>query len=358
MNKCLAVLAFVFLMCGQANAQFSTTFAKNASPGQQAGFYYSLPQTVLQLDFLIEESELVEGPFSNYASRYLGSADMVEFDGKEYKIVDVTMHCNADPDPNATFFVALGSGRGSAKVDFDILPNGIIRSVSLGNAVDDGYQPAPAPTVEKPGAPEPKRASSQFINMAASGKSTDQLAKEAADKIEEIRKAKFNLLSGFYEVAYDKETLDDMFQRLDEMEAEYVSLFSGKRITKQVVKSVYVIPVKDIPTMTVAKFSESEGLTIGTSGIGSPITVQALPLNNLGTVNAPSQSAIESMTYESKVIYRVPDMANVKVMMGRNVLLEKRVGVNQLGQMLMAPVTNTRLIFNTETGQITNLRMY
>jgi hypothetical protein len=37
--------------------------------------------------------------------------------------------------------------------------------------------------------------------------------------------------------------------------------------------------------------------------------------------------------------------------------LEDRVTVNQLGAMLMAPLTNTKLVFDTETGQIVNIRM-
>ena len=63
------------------------------------------------------------------------------------------------------------------------------------------------------------------------------------------------------------------------------------------------------------------------------------------------------MSYENKVFYRVPETAQVKVMCGNATLLEDRVTVNQLGAMLMAPLTNTKLVFDTETGQIVNIRM-
>ena len=63
------------------------------------------------------------------------------------------------------------------------------------------------------------------------------------------------------------------------------------------------------------------------------------------------------MSYENKVFYRLPEMANVKVTLGRDTLIEDRVVVNQLGAVLMAPLTNTRLVFDTETGQIINMRM-
>ena len=87
------------------------------------------------------------------------------------------------------------------------------------------------------------------------------------------------------------------------------------------------------------------------------IAVQTLPLNTMAAINAPSQSAIESVTYENKVFYRVPETANVKVTCGNKVMLEDRVTVNQLGFIMMAPLTNTKIVFDTETGQIINMKM-
>ena len=87
------------------------------------------------------------------------------------------------------------------------------------------------------------------------------------------------------------------------------------------------------------------------------ITVQTLSLNTTAAINAPSQSAVESMNYENKVFYRVPEVANVRVMLDGKTLIEDRVVVNQLGALLMAPIQNTRLVFDTKTGQIINMRI-
>lgn len=196
-----------------------------------------------------------------------------------------------------------------------------------------------------------------FIGLMTAGKSNGMLAKEVADKITEIRKAKFYLISGDVEMASNPETFNAMYKKLDAMEKEYTSLLLGKRVTKRVVKTVYVIPNKEVATQSVAKFSEIEGLTVGTAGSGSVIAVQTLSLNTTAAINAPSQSAVESMSYDNKVFYRLPETANVKVTFEGETLLEERVTVNQLGQLLMAPVTNTKLVFDTETGQVVNMRM-
>ena len=352
----LVVLAMIF-MGGQVRAQFTTTFAKNATPGQQNGMYYSLPQTMLKLDFVIQETELEKGPLSDYASTYLGMENYVEYETVEYQLLDVRMTPIACPDPNALFFVTFTNARGGNKARFDMLPNGIIRSVGVGNDADAVEE---IPVIQKESSQCCHKDTDQksgFMGLISAGKSNAQMAKEAADKIEEIRKARHYLITGDVEMASNPETFKAMCQKMDEMEQEYMSLFLGKRVSKMVVKTVYVIPNKEVKTQTVAMFSEPEGLTLGTAASGDPISVQTLSLNTTAAINAPSQSAVESMSYENKVFYRVPETANVRVMYGNEMLLEERLTVNQLGVLLMAPVSNAKLVFDTETGQIVNMRM-
>lgn len=352
----MAMLALT-LMVGQLHAQFSTTFAKNVNPGQQNGLYYSLPQTMLKLDFIIEETQLEKSPLSDYASNYMGMADYVEYETTEYRLLDVQMSTVASPDPNALFFVTLGSVRGGSKTRFDIMPNGIIRSAGFD---DTPAEAESAPVRESKSCcdgPKQVYANKKLMDLVSSGKSNAQLAKEVSDKIEEIRNAKFKLVSGFYEVAFNPETLNLMLQKLNEMEEEYTNLLLGNHAKKTVVKTVYVVPNKEVPVQTVAKFSENEGLTVGTAGSGSAISVQTLSMNTTAAINAPSQSAVESMSYENKLFYRIPDMANVKVMCGNKTLIEDRVVVNQLGALLTAPLMGAKLVFDTETGQIVNMKM-
>ena len=361
MNKFFTKIALMLVAMtffgGQLCAQITTTFAKNASPGQQNGLYYSLPQTMLKLDFVIDEVALEKGPLSDYASNYLAMEDYVDYETTEYQLVDVKMSAVANPDPNATFFVTFASVRGGSKTQFDVMPNGIIRSVGCGYAVDnESHTSNPAQKETACCQPE-KTQNGAFMPLLTAGKSNMQLAKEVADKIVEIRKWKEYLITGDVATATNPETFNAMYQKLDELEQEYMSLLVGKRVAKRTIQTVYVVPNKEVTTQTVAKFSETDGLTIGTGGSGSMISVQTLSMNTTSAINAPSQSAVESMTYENKVFYRIPEMANVKVTCGNRTLLEDRVTVNQLGALLMAPMTNSKLEFDTETGQIINLQM-
>ena len=357
-TKFAAAILTSMLFVSQLQAQITTTYAKNATPGQLNGFYYSLPLTMLQLDFVIEETNCEPGPLASYASNYFGTEEAIEYNTTEYKLLNVSMKSTATPDSNATFFVAYNTGRGGSKVVFDVLPNGIIRSIGAGTAVDAETTNQPEaqwPIHSAPCSTEAKTHS--FLSLMTSGKSDAQLAREAADKINEIRDSKFKLISGYYETDFVPESFREMYAKLEEMEQGYKSLFLGRRITQTVVKTIYAIPSKDVLTQTVAKFSEDEGFTAGTAGSGYPIMVQTLPLNTTATINAPSQTAVESLSYENKLFYRVPETANVKVSCNNETLLEERIVVNQLGVLLMAPFANTKLEFDVTTGQIVNMRM-
>lgn len=357
-NKIAFAVMALSLLCGQARAQFTTTFAKNASPGQQSGLYYALPQTMLQLDFVIRETVREKGPLSDYADMYLETEDYVEYQETTYEILDVRMTTKATPDPKATFYVTFNAVRGAGKAYFDVLPNGIISSVGIMGVKEEmPFHPVEKQEVETDIPEVTLSKDAAFMPLLTAGKTNAQLAKEAIDNIEEIRKAKYYLISGDVEMASNPETFKAMCAKLDEAEQAYLSLFIGRSTTKEFVRTVYVIPNKETPSQTVAKFSETEGLTAGTAGSGDAIVVQTLPLNTTAIINAPSQSAVESMSYENKVMYRIPEMANVKVNYQGRALMEKRLTVSQLGVIVMASVANSKLVFDTETGQIVNIRM-
>ena len=356
-NRIALVSLAITLICGQARAQFTTTYAKNASPGQQTGLYYSLPQTMLQLDFVIRETVSEKGPLSDYADIYFTDEDYVDYQSKSYELLEVRMSSKAAPDPKATFFVNFVPVRGT-KTCFDVLPNGIIKSVgSVGikeeapvNNVEgqEVYNEVhSAKLINDPG----------FMPLMTAGKTNSQLAKEVADRIAEIRKSKFYLISGDVEMASDPETFKNMYAKMEEEEQQYLSLFLGKHTSREVVQTLFVVPTREALTQTVAKFSDTEGLVTGANGFGTSIVVQTMPLNTTSIINAPSPSAVESMSYENKVMYRIPETANVKVIYGNQTLIEARQTINQLGVVVVAPVTNALLMFDTKTGQIINMKM-
>lgn len=347
MKRLILIIALVVASLGNASAQYVTTHAKSAAPGQQNGLYYALPRTVLRLDFVIEETQLQRGPYSDYAGM-VGASDYITDDETVYRIQSVSMVPTAEADPNATFFVAMNWKKGDA-TGFSLTPKGILQGVGIQEL----------PVVTEPAAPAQPEAlyadPAVFKYQYGSGRNLDQSARSAAEMINKVRDEKIKLITGFQETAFNLDTYQQMYADLDEMERDYLSLFVGKRQTRTYVKSVYVTPNKEVAKLSVAKFSEDYGLTVGTAGDGDLLTVQCQSLQTTSTISAPSQSAVESLRMDNKLVYRIPETVNVKVSLGGNMLLEQRMTVAQYGVFMLAPLGKTKLVLDPNTGQVVSM---
>ena len=349
LKRTLIAIAMLALGIGNASAQYVTTHAKIAMPGQQKGIYYALPRTVIQLDLIIDATELVEGPYSDYAYM-VGANDFIKKSGMEYNIRDIRMSTYAEADPNATFFVSMNPKKDDAAA-FYLTSKGILQGVGI----KGGDLTEPALSDEATSVSMDKTFKYQY---GANGmRSQDQLARSAAEMISRIREEKIKLVTGFQETAFTLDTYRQMYADLDAMEQEYLSLFIGKRIVNTMVQTIYVTLTKDVPSQTVGTFSKEAGFSSSAYGLGSTITVQAISLQTTGSINPPSQSAVETLSHENKLFYRIPETAYVKVSLGEDVLLEKRETIAQFGVFMLAPLGKTKLGLDPNTGQIISMGM-
>ena len=345
--KSLIFTVALFTMCGHLNAQYVTTHAKTAMPGQQKGIYYALPRTVIQLDLMVDKTELVEGPFSDYAY-LIGANDVITSNDVEYVLRDVVMSTYAEADPNATFFVAMNAKKGEAQ-PFYLNSKGILEGVGMVN--ETPYNPT-TPSVKVPVSANNKTFKYQY----SSSRSEDQQARTAAEMISRIREEKIKLITGFQETAFTLDTYRQMYADLDEMEAEYLSLFVGKRVVTPIVQTVYVTLSKDVPLQTVGSFSKDSGFTTNLYE-GDNITVQAISLQTTGNINALSQSAVETISHENKLFYRIPETVYLKVSLGDDTLVERRETLTQFGVFMLAPLVHTKMLLDPNTGQIISMGM-
>ena len=111
-----------------------------------------------------------------------------------------------------------------------------------------------------------------------------------------------------------------------------------------------------MPLQSIARFSTEKGFSAGVSGPGNTITLQALSLKTTGSINEPSPSAVETISHENKLFYRIPETANVKLSLGNEVLYEKRVEIAQYGVFMLAPLGKVKLALDPNTGQITEMK--
>lgn len=348
-KKLFFAMALLACTTGHLNAQYVTSHSKITMPGQQKGIYYALPRTVIQIDFMVDKTELIEGPYSDYAYM-IGTDDVIVGNQTEYILKDVVMGSYAEADPNATFFVAMSPKKGESQ-PFYLNAKGILEGVGMTNEL-----PMTEPEAQAKVNLATTDNSFKYQFSSNGMRSEEQQARSAADMIGRIREEKIKLLTGFQETAFTLDTYRQMYADLDEMEQEYTSLFIGKRVVTPIVQTAYVTLSREVPLQTVGSFTKQAGFSTKAVG-GSTITVQAISLQTTANINALSPSAVESLSHENKLFYRIPETANVKVSMGDNVILESRMTIAQFGLFMLAPLDRTQMLLDPNTGQIIRMGM-
>lgn len=354
--------------------------AKAGKSPEAAGFYYALPQNYVQLDFVMEKTLRYKGPYAEYASRILGTDDVVKQDEVAYQIVDVVISSYTEPDPTAYYFVEFDerNAKDLRTLAFSMLPDGII----LG--VDD---------IEK----EPARQTSHIEKTLVSADNTqhfhyfaernlyqridtivrritidtttirrnilqsswvdrnpEQKARAAADQIDRIREARYHLISGYQEINYGQ-SIVYMDQQLQQLEDEYLSLFLGKEVRLLEEQRFYFLPSKDnAAVQNFLKFSENSGIE-SLAGKGELIQIKVERAGNTDQI-ANDNKNIGNVRLNNNLYYRMPEYAEVSVVLKGKTLGSKRMSFSQLGVLSVAPLTRTRLIFDPETGAIKTVK--
>lgn len=375
------LLLICFLVNTTAYSQVTVSHAKNGIPGQQDGFFYSLPQTVLKVDFIVKKTIYTAGPYSGFAERMLGVSDIVKTDFESYEIMDAVLSTIAEPDNKAVFFVRLDerASKDAVSMTFSQLGNGIILGAGDESQNTD-YESVNLikHLVNSPSQKEfsyyaernlYRRVDTIIRNITIDttiikrpvlqaswvDRSPEQKARSAADYIQTIRESRFNLVSGYQEINYGN-TLVYMDQQLKQLEEAYLSLFLGHEHSTIEEFSVYFTPQKaDNGLKTIARFSEESGVIYsGTKGV--PLQIELIPAGN--TLNIPSveESTLESITVINSMLYRVPETVEIRVIHQGKLLDHARITVSQMGAIAVAPLNRTKLKFDPETGQIIQLK--
>jgi hypothetical protein len=351
------------------------------------GIFYSLPRTVIKVDVTVDRIENYRGPYSEYALRYLGLKNVVESTTVEYRITDLKITTSPQPDPDQYYFIELGEklSKGEKASLLSFTESGLILGM-MDELPDTSKNPAavnpagnPAET-EQDVFPEIFKYSAdvsffekvdtiirkvnidtmtierQVLKRTMVEKPLEQKAKEAADFISKIKDNRFNLISGYQEVNYNKETLEYMDEQLKQMQKEYMKLFTGISIHRPISYSFTYTPDpsqvnNDVPLF---RFHKTKGITPLEEPGGKAVTIK---VQRSGTTNVVSNTL--KKTEESKkskgFFYRIPELAKVTVKVDDNLQEETHCLVNQLGIMSNLPVSKWKARFYPTTGGIKNV---
>lgn len=357
-----------------ALAQVSA-FAQIGGNGVVQG--YALPRTAIEVSIMQQREVLIRGPYSKYASKYLGVTGVAQSDKESYKILGATLGYSLEADPNSIYSFDSKSGA-TANVFNWLSPSQALPSPSSssfsGGGVSDGTNVLKDKDYEHArigmmtpfgdmgvsstygrttmagagGGSEDDFAVASVLRGDAVEKTVEQMAAEAASAIFKLRKRRFELITGEQGENVFGQGLKAALSEIDRLETEYMSLFIGKRFTQNSVHKFVVAPAEIAKgRITVCRFSDEGGVTSDADVSGRPINIEFTPeRSNVGGASGSDRGAgasggglagvVRKITGKS-VVFRVPRIDVVRLMDGLEMLTQERVPIYQFGVSAEAP---------------------
>ena len=381
MNKIILLAAFVLISATGVKAQIKVSKVGSTSINNESdGLFYALPQTVIQVDILVNKIQKVKGPYAEYADQMLGLSNSTSVNSTEYELKDVRLTAFNEPDPSEYYFIQMhGKQKDRKAVELFLTSDGIISGVGISaqpstnkkqHSIDLSNVRVDIPEFANPSVFERmdtviKRISldttiieQKFFRKTSAAKSVEQKAREAAEFILKLDESMYNLINGYQEVNYEKGTMEFMYNQMKSMKQDYLELFKGvKNVTGETFTFYFVVD-KNNPIETLCKFSISKGILPKNATSGDIIQIQASSLNKTSTLKTEAEKLNLGQREAQGLYYRIPDKANVAIKIGGQVKIETPFIINQFGVVTFLPYTSIRNIgIDSNTGALRRVVM-
>ena len=376
MTKIFFLILLLLLTFAEVKAQINVSkVGSSGIPAGSNGLFYALPQTVIQVDIIVNKVRKFKGPFAEFADQMLGLSQVSSVNSTEYELKDIRLTSFNEPDPNEYYFIAMPEKRKDKKaLELFLTDDGVISGAGIlvqpeknkkEHSVELNTLKVKMPEVTNPSVLERtdtvvKRISldttiieQKFFRKTSSAKSNEQKAREAADFLLKLDESMYNLINGYQEVNYDKGTMEFMYNQMNGMKKDYLELFKGVINVSTETFTFYYIADKNNSIETLCRFSMSKGILSKTAAAGDLVQMEATSLNNTRPLKTETEKRDVSPRESHGLYYRIPDKATVTFKVGGQVKLETRFVINQFGIVTFLPASSLRNIgFDNNTGTL------
>jgi len=353
---------------------------KKKEPGTLVNVNYCLPKVVYNIEVTMECTRYIPGPYGNYAEKELGLKPEITQPGERWEIEKIAIRPRYVPDEKAVYSVSATNDY--TPVLLSLSAEGFLAGVagSAGPEVFNEWEAAEYVADEGN--------ESQQINIVRLNtynhlkevldtnytyqeidgemkkiwdpivryvpKTESDNVKEAVSEIFRIRSERVKLLAAENNVP-DGKSLEIILKEFDQMEANYLSLFMGKRERRQVKKVVTCSPGNADEPVVAFRFSEKEG-------ISDSKNVSALAyFLKVADVSVPASNPVGEDSNGSAVYYRVPAAGELQLLKGKEEILSLQAIIPQLGEIKKFPadvISNEGLIleFYPQFGALKSIR--
>jgi hypothetical protein len=323
----------------------------------EGSIVYGLPRTVFTVVMEMERTVEKPGPYARFAGDLLGLNDVIKSESEFWSIQGITVKTHEELDPSEFYVIEsntlfqtnilalkkegliLDLNPGifyPAESKFGVREPEInqFRSFDLGS--DEYFQPQSDTAYKR------VKVDSTFIRIPyivekKKKLTIDQLAERAARRLMELRDGKHLILTGEANVFPQSEAAINEMNRL---EKEYTELFTGKTWKETRTFSYQIIPDKGMMEnpLILFQFSELTGPVTGKMKGGMPVTVELIPEQKTKDLTIINKRQPEPLAPKyDKLFYRVPDVVNMKIKMGSEILFNSRRLIYQSGEVIQLP---------------------
>ena len=330
-------------------------------PEVQSGYTYMLPQTVLKVEVTCREAVSIPGPYWEYAERFLGITEVIMNKSSQWQIVKVKVSPHTEIDPDLAYRVYVMEGEFNPGfleplIDRGVILNGtelIREEISNPSAVDPGNRDYESyvdlgiesnfeertETMYKTIVTDTSFVQVPVDRTITEQKSAARKAEEAADFLLELRSRRFDMLTGEYDNFPSGEAMAADVAKLDELEYSYLSLFTGKTISREQRRAWFIVPDQgSVPSRyRLGMFSEQLGFVPEQLSEGMPLEMEMIPLGKTRKLDDYFSEEADTIM-NNMLYYRLPDVVELKVVYGMEELLKQRISIYQSGALISAPV--------------------
>jgi len=330
------------------------------------GVIYALPQTGIRIHVDASKTDFTPGPYARYANQLLGIPDVKTEVSSEWTIDRVFFEIFSEPDPEQVF-----KAKGEAASLIGLTPEGCLAGINVPVPAKPDKQVVTNPVFYPHRKTEFQYGNLSDMPFVSTGDSTnrfrstrislEQKAVQASERILDCRRMKFETAIGYVDVLPpDGKAYEASLKQLDQIEKEYLSLFTGKSKTEACRFSFEYIPAENTNKGEVIfRFSEEKGILDKSDLTGKPVLIEVVKVAGLTNRYERLKNSENPDAGMSGVYYRQPGMAEVRVVYELKVIASSRIPVSQFG--VAAPVPEIflngtySLEFHSSTGAIKNI---
>jgi hypothetical protein len=355
----LTALSIIVISCATGKKTADTTTVSplsgktSVSPGSVV---YALPRTVFNIIVEMERTTEIPGPYWRYAGELLGLSNVIEANDEYWTITGVSVESGEELDPSQFYVI-----ESNTLIETNVLAlrnEGLILDLNPGIYYSRGNNNQTETNetgrfiqkdlgsneyfrVQRDTAFRRVAVDSTFIRIPYVVEKrrplpAEQLAERAARRLMEMREGKHFILTGEADVLPQS---DAVINEMNRLEKDYLELFTGKTFSERRTFTFQVIPTPENagkPTR-LFQFSELTG-TAQNQSSGDPVMLELVPEKRTGTLSVLRASQSQpGENSNNRLFYRVPDVVNMKITLGNEVLFNSRRLVYQLGEIVQLP---------------------